>query len=46
MRRGRDTLFWLAVYTTLSPAAKLDPKSALSKLTERVQNALDSKGLL
>jgi multiple sugar transport system substrate-binding protein len=36
----------LAVYTTLSPAAKLDPKSALSKLTERVQNALDSKGLL
>jgi multiple sugar transport system substrate-binding protein len=36
----------LAVYTTLSPAAKLDPKPALSKLTERVQNALDSKGLL
>jgi multiple sugar transport system substrate-binding protein len=36
----------LAVYTTLSPASKLDPSSALSKLTERVQNALDSKGLL
>lgn len=36
----------LAVYTTLSPAAKLDPPSALTKLTERVQDALDSKGLL
>jgi multiple sugar transport system substrate-binding protein len=36
----------LAVYTTLSPASKLDPPTALSKLTERVQNALDSKGLL
>jgi multiple sugar transport system substrate-binding protein len=36
----------LAVYTTLSPAAKLDPPAALSKLTERLQNALDSKGLL
>jgi len=36
----------LAVYTTLSPANKLAPKSALAKLTERLQNALDSKGLL
>jgi len=36
----------LAVYTTLSPASKLTPKPALSKLTERLQNALDSKGLL
>jgi multiple sugar transport system substrate-binding protein len=36
----------LAVYTTLSPAKKLQPKAALSKLTERVQDALDSKGLL
>jgi multiple sugar transport system substrate-binding protein len=37
----------LAIYTTLSPAADLtDPKATLSKLTERVQNALDSKGLL
>jgi multiple sugar transport system substrate-binding protein len=36
----------LAVYTTLSPASALDPKAALDKLTERVQNALDSKGLL
>jgi multiple sugar transport system substrate-binding protein len=36
----------LAVYTTLSPADKLSPDAALSKLTERVQNALDSKGLL
>jgi multiple sugar transport system substrate-binding protein len=36
----------LAIYTTLSPADKLAPKAALSKLTERVQDALDSKGLL
>jgi multiple sugar transport system substrate-binding protein len=36
----------LAVYTTLSPASKADPQPALSKLTERLQNALDSKGLL
>jgi multiple sugar transport system substrate-binding protein len=36
----------LAVYTTLSPAAELQPKAALAKLTERLQNALDSKGLL
>jgi multiple sugar transport system substrate-binding protein len=36
----------LAVYTTLSPASKLDPKAATSKLNERLQNALDSKGLL
>ena len=36
----------LAVYTTLSPANKLEPKTALAKLTERVQDALDSKGLL
>jgi multiple sugar transport system substrate-binding protein len=36
----------LAVYTTLSPASQLQPKAALSKLTERLQNALDSKGLL
>jgi multiple sugar transport system substrate-binding protein len=36
----------LAVYTTLSPASELVPKTALPKLTERVQNALDSKGLL
>jgi multiple sugar transport system substrate-binding protein len=36
----------LAVYTTLSPASKLSPKPALAKLTQRVQNALDSKGLL
>ncbi|HEV7495462.1 extracellular solute-binding protein [Baekduia sp.] len=36
----------LAVYTTLSPANKLQPKAALSKLTQRLQDALDSKGLL
>jgi multiple sugar transport system substrate-binding protein len=36
----------LAVYSTLSPASKLDPQSALTKLRERLQNALDSKGLL
>lgn len=36
----------LAVYTTLSPAAKLDPPSALKQLTSRVRDALQSKGLL
>ncbi|HMJ34857.1 MAG TPA: extracellular solute-binding protein [Baekduia sp.] len=36
----------LAVYTTLSPASKADPEPALSKLTQRLHNALDSKGLL
>jgi multiple sugar transport system substrate-binding protein len=36
----------LAVYTTLSPAAKLDPSAALKTLTQRVRDALQSKGLL
>ncbi|HEY6761952.1 MAG TPA: extracellular solute-binding protein [Baekduia sp.] len=36
----------LAVYTTLSPVAKVDPPAALKTLTSRVQDALDSKGLL
>jgi multiple sugar transport system substrate-binding protein len=36
----------LAVYTTLAPANALDPPTALKKLTQRVQDALDSKGLL
>jgi multiple sugar transport system substrate-binding protein len=36
----------LAVYTTLSPAAKLNPKAALTQLTSRVNDALQSKGLL
>lgn len=36
----------LAVYTTLSPAAKLDPPAALKQLTSRVRDALQSKGLL
>jgi multiple sugar transport system substrate-binding protein len=36
----------LAVYTTLSPAKNLNPPSALNQLTQRVQDALDSKGLL
>src|SRR4051794_19991176 len=36
----------LAVYTTLSPAAKLDPTAALKQLTSRVNDALQSKGLL
>jgi multiple sugar transport system substrate-binding protein len=36
----------LAVYTTLAPADKLAPPVALKTLTQRVQDALDSKGLL
>jgi multiple sugar transport system substrate-binding protein len=37
----------LAVYTTLSPAADLgDPQATLDQLKQRVQNALNSKGLL
>jgi multiple sugar transport system substrate-binding protein len=37
----------LAVYSTLSPAADIgDPQATLDKLKKRVQNALDSKGLL
>jgi multiple sugar transport system substrate-binding protein len=36
----------LAVYSTLSPAAKLDPPVALKLLTSRVEDALQSKGLL
>jgi multiple sugar transport system substrate-binding protein len=36
----------LAVYSTLSPAAKLDPPAALKLLTSRVDDALQSKGLL
>ena len=36
----------LAVYSTLSPASKLSPKSALDLLNTRVGNALESKGLL
>jgi multiple sugar transport system substrate-binding protein len=37
----------LAVYSTLSPASGIgDPQSTLEQLKQRVQNALDSKGLL
>jgi multiple sugar transport system substrate-binding protein len=36
----------LAVYTTLSPASDIDPASVYGTLRERVQDALDSKGLL
>jgi multiple sugar transport system substrate-binding protein len=36
----------LAVYSTLSPAAKLSPGAALKTLNTRVDNALNSKGLL
>jgi multiple sugar transport system substrate-binding protein len=36
----------LAVYSTLSPAAKLDPEASLKQLRTRVENALESKGLL
>lgn len=37
----------LAVYSTLSPPADIsNPQSTLDKLKQRVQNALDSKGLL
>jgi multiple sugar transport system substrate-binding protein len=36
----------LAVYTTLSPAAKVSPKAALKTLNERINDALNSKGLL
>jgi multiple sugar transport system substrate-binding protein len=36
----------LAVYTTLSPVAKVSPKAALKTLNQRIDDALNSKGLL
>jgi multiple sugar transport system substrate-binding protein len=36
----------LAIYKTVSPPSGIDPKSSAAKLRDRVQNALESKGLL
>jgi trehalose/maltose transport system substrate-binding protein len=36
----------LAIYTTLSPAANIDRKTVVGTLTQRISDALQSKGLL
>jgi multiple sugar transport system substrate-binding protein len=36
----------LAIYKTVSPPSAIDPKSSAAKLRDRVQKALQSKGLL
>jgi multiple sugar transport system substrate-binding protein len=36
----------LAIYKSVSPPSAIDPKSSAAKLRDRVQNALESKGLL